>query len=471
MIALAPRALKFSELCGFFDKQWLATRIADTHPYTLYGGTRGPGKSYWLRWYCLRRLLKWAAEGHKNVRVGLFCEDYPSLVERQINKINSEFPKWLGSLKETRTDGLCFFLKPEYGSGKIALRNLDDPSKFQSAEFAGMAIDEITKNKEKTKSGNLFFDELRGSLRWAGITDSFFVAASNPNGPGQKWVRAHFIEHRLSDALKGHEHEFAFVPGEPGDNPHLAQAYWDMLNTLDGKLHEAWVEGNWYVSFEGVVYEEFASDNLTDDEPDFDSPFELAFDDGYIDPRVILFVQRTGRGILVFDEIFESKKLDEQSVKRVLAKCAAYAGFDGSTPEQSLPEEWGTLTLEEASQWCSQPRSTEDKRPRVLLPEIAIGSSEAKQLMRRFQLANIPARGGTHEVVEGVKLVRRLIKDAQGVRSLQVHRTRCPNLIRELTTDYQYPPEGSRGDDEKPMDGNDHASDALRYWCWMRARG
>jgi len=467
MISAPTSALKFSELCGFFDKQWVATQVADAHHYTLYGGTRGPGKSYWLRWYCVRRLLKWAAQGYTNVRVGLFCEDYPSLVERQINKIYSEFPRWLGTLKETRTDGLCYFIRPQYGGGKIALRNLDDPSKFQSAEFAGMAIDELTKNKEKTKSGNLFFDELRGSLRWPGIDDTFFVAASNPNGPGQRWTRAYFIEKQLPDGLKGHEHEFAFVPGEPGDNPHLAQGYWDMLNTLDDKLHQAWVEGNWYVSFEGVVYESFGAENLTDAEPDPAGTFELAFDDGYIDPRAILFIQRTGTEILVFDEIYESKQLDETSVKRTLEKCAAMAGAE-------LPEDWVTHSLEQCAQWCGE-TIKENKhgkiveRVRVPLPEIAVGSSEAKQLMRRFQSANIPARGGTHIVIEGIKLVRRLIKDAQGVRTLKVHR-RCKNLIRELTTDYQYPPEGGKTDDEKPLDGNDHAADSLRYWCYLRAR-
>lgn len=459
--------INLSDLIHFTPKQWLATETADTHLYTLFGGTRGPGKSYWLRHYCLRRLLKWAGTGHQNVRVLIACEDYPSLVERQINKIYSEFPRWLGALKETRTDGLCFFLKPQYGGGKIALRNLDDPSKFQSAEFAGMAIDELTKNKERTKNGNLFFDELRGSLRWAGIDDSFFIAASNPNGPGQKWTRSYFIEKQLPDGLKGHESEFAFVPGEPGDNPHLAQTYWDMLNTLDDKLHEAWVKGNWYVSFEGVVYENFGAENLTDAEPNPDGLFELAFDDGYIDPRAILFIQRTGAEILVFDEIYESKQLDETSVKRTLEKCAAYA-------HAAPPDEWGTWSLEQCAQWCGETvKENRDgtlvERTRVPLPEIAIGSSEAKQLMRRFQSANIPARGGTHLVVEGIKLVRRLIKDAQGVRTLKVHR-RCKNLIRELTTDYQYPPEGGKTDDEKPLDGQDHAVDALRYWCFMRAR-
>ncbi len=59
--------------------------------------------------------------------------------------------------------------------------------------------------------------------------------------------------------------------------------------------------------------------------------------------------------------------------------------------------------------------------------------------------------------------------DWEGVRSLLVNK-RCKNLITELTDTYRYPEQGSRRDDEKPLDGNDHACDALRYWVHLRAR-
>ena len=147
-IAKAPPKprLAFSEMCGFTEKQWLATETADTHKYTLFGGARGPGKSYWLRWYCLRFLLRCAQSGMRNVRVMLASEDYPSLRERHISKIEVEFPAWLGRYHISSTE---FRLHPAYGSGVIALRNLDDAAKYQSAEFALMAVDEITKNPEK----------------------------------------------------------------------------------------------------------------------------------------------------------------------------------------------------------------------------------------------------------------------------------------------------------------------------------
>jgi len=461
------RSLKFSELCGFFDKQWQATAIADAHRYSLYGGTRGPGKSYWLRWYPVRRLLQWAAQGHRNVRVGLFCEDYPALTERQINKIATEFPRWLGELKETRNDGLCFFLQPCYGGGKIALRNLDDPSKYQSAEFAGIAIDELTKNRERV------FDELRGSLRWPGIGDPFWIAASNPNGVGQKWVREYFIEKQLPTNLKGKEDQFAFMPGSPRDNPHLDASYWDMLDTLPDKLRQAWRDGNWYVTFEGIVYPEFGAENLTDDEPDPNVPIELAVDDGYIDPRAILFIQRSGTRILVFDELYHTHHLGETCVREVLDKCIARAGAE-------LPEELKQASNGQVARWCREhdphpasPVATtapgeENNRPRVRLPEIAVGSPEAKELQQQFRQADIPYRFIPHLVVEGIKVVRKLICDGQGVRTLKVNR-RCRNFLWELTEGYQYPP-GTKGDSEKPQDGNDHANDGFRYWAWGRAR-
>jgi len=93
--------MKFSEICQFTDKQWQATEAADRYRYMLFGGSRGPGKSYWLRYYLLRRLLMFAADGLMNVDVMLACEDYPSLTGRQITKIKKEFPLWLGEIKST----------------------------------------------------------------------------------------------------------------------------------------------------------------------------------------------------------------------------------------------------------------------------------------------------------------------------------------------------------------------------------
>ena len=65
--------------------------------------------------------------------MGLFCETYPDLEDRQLKKIKAEFPGWLGELNLQRRD---FVLKEELGGGIIACRNLDDPQKYLSTEYA-----------------------------------------------------------------------------------------------------------------------------------------------------------------------------------------------------------------------------------------------------------------------------------------------------------------------------------------------
>ncbi len=216
---------------------------ASKHRYMLYGGARGGGKSRLLRWGLLYRLIVWAIAGHKGVRVGLFSEDYPTLRDRQITKIKAEFPSWLGKLKSTQDEGLGFFLFDIFGGGAILLRNLDKPEKYQSVELAGIAVEELTKNPDVS-----IFDVLRGSLRWPGITDTFFWGATNPGSAGHLWVKALWIDRDYTgeyERLAPLAHEFCFVQSLPKDNHHLTKEYWDELNSLTEVLRLAWVEGSW----------------------------------------------------------------------------------------------------------------------------------------------------------------------------------------------------------------------------------
>ncbi len=421
--------MNFSEMCKFTPKQWEATEQADVFRFFLFGGRRGPGKSYWIRWYCLRRLLMWAARGFRNVRVGLFSEDFPTLRLRQVSKISQEFPPWLGRVKGSLTDGYGFFLRPEFGGGVISFFNLDDVHKYRGVEMAGLAVEEITMNREFADSEMPLFDVLRGSMRWPGIEDNFFISASNPNGVGQSWVRRLWIEKSFTEHwrhLVGMESQFGFLPGGPADNPHLPRAFHYMLDTLPEKLRRAWRDGDWYVSFEGVVFPEFTQENLATFDYDPALPVEWAVDDGYSDPRAILFIQKQGTRVLVFDELYHTKHLAEVCIAEAL-----------------------------------------QQRPQS--PEIAICSKEDVELQARLRVGGIVARHGSHEVVEGVKHLRALFCDGAGVRTIFVH-PRCTKLIWELTEGYVYPTGKKSTDNEKPQDGNDHACEALRKWAWVRMR-
>ena len=130
--------VKFTEFAKFFPKQIEALNASKRFKYVLFGGSVGSGKSYWIRWTSVYWLIKFYTKYHlKGVRAGIFCEDYPSLNDRHLTKIKYEFPQWLGTYNEARKE---FVLKPAYGSGIIAFRNLDDPAKYLSVEFAVIAI-------------------------------------------------------------------------------------------------------------------------------------------------------------------------------------------------------------------------------------------------------------------------------------------------------------------------------------------
>lgn len=222
--------------------------------------------------------------------------------------------------------------------------------------------------------------------------------------------------------------------------------YASMLSAYTGKFKDQEIDGQFVETAEGVVYEEFGPENITDDaeyDPDR-GPVEIAYDDGFaVSPRVFLFIQRGERGeIYVFDELVHVKHLPSVCVseaKEMLKEHCRRAGLRG------------------------------EELYRKSKIEIAVGDPSAAQLREAFRRADVPARGGQNPIIEGIKRVRALICDGEQFRRLRVH-PRCKTMINEFSEDYRYPdPESVRGD-MKPLKEHDHTADAFRYWAATRTR-
>lgn len=238
LINPTERQQEFFEKCAQFD-------------FVLYEGEASGGKSYGLRWWLVDFLVDcYQSLGLTSVVAGLFSEDYPTLKDRHISKIRVEFPPWLGSLR--RTDGgLDFVLRPEYGSGAIALRNLDDPSKYFSAEFAAIAVEELTRHPLSV------FNDLRFRLRWPGIERPKFAAGTNPGGPGHAWVKKYWIVKDYPPEFKGIDKrtgkpyditkQFARVTAKASDNPYIPAGYHVANLTLPPDMARRMAHGDWEV--------------------------------------------------------------------------------------------------------------------------------------------------------------------------------------------------------------------------------
>lgn len=256
-MATSPCPVSLERLVNPTDKQREFLKAIAEHDYVLYGGEASGGKSYILRWW-LALYLVWCyrALGLRHVVVGLFCEDYPNLQDRQVAKIETEFPKWLGSLTYKRVWN--FQLREEFGGGIIALRNLDKLEKYKSAEFAAIAVDELTLNPLST------FNWLRFRLRWPGIDRPKFAGATNPGGIGHTWVKNYWHDKKFPPELEPLRDQFVMVRAKASDNPHVTPGYHANLLTLPPDMARMVGKGDWNV-YTGQYFPQF--NNWPDDDP------------------------------------------------------------------------------------------------------------------------------------------------------------------------------------------------------------
>jgi hypothetical protein len=417
-----------TELVHFTPKQLTAEQAALSHRHTLYGGAAGGGKSYWLRWALVRDLMRWhATHGLGGVRVGLFCETYPALLDRQISRIKLEVPRWLGQYRDSVHE---LQLSDRYGAGVVCLRNLDDMQKYLSAEFAGLAFDELTRCPEET------YDFLGTRLRWPGLpAEEYRVRnGTNPGGPYHNWVKRRFVDRQF----RAHERasDYAFVPARAADNPHLPAGYAESLSQLPEALRQAYLEGRWDI-FAGQVFSEW------DPEIHVIAPFRLpdhwrryrAIDYGYAAPSSVGWYAQDDKGNLYrYREVYEAG-LGPAQLAEVIRRM---------TPE-------GERIIHSVAD-----------------PALFKRNEQSRRSNAEIMAANgVPCLPGHNDRLSGWRVMHDYLKPyedwtaGQLVKTarLRFFSTACPNAIRTIPA-LVY-------DEHRPEDldtnGEDHVADEVRY--------
>jgi phage terminase large subunit len=417
--------MSLNDLLNFTPKQDEAFKSMFKYKYTLYGGARGGGKSRFLRWGMVAWLIYQAKMGFRGIVGGLFSSTYDSLRDRQINKISEEFPSWLGTLLDRKKSlGLGFYLDKKFGGGCIALRNLDAISKYKSAEFGIIGVDELTEHTVET------FDTLRGSLRWAGLATPCFIAGSNPDGIGNDWVKNYFIYHQYPKELEELSGKFNFVKSLPTDNPYLNDEYWHELRTQPADIRKAWLDGDWDV-FKGLAFKTFSRAKHVIEPieiPDYWTRV-IGVDSGYRAPFCALFGARNpdnGR-VVVYKEIYETELTDRQQARRIL--------------DLSDDKELKAMRYGDPSMWT---RKTQ---------EFVTSTAQV------YAQNGVYLQKGNNDRMDGKRKVDRLLLDMEDGRPGLLIFNTCPNLVKQMAQ-LVYDKYHSEDVDTRM---EDHAYDAMKY--------
>ena len=373
----------------------------------------------------VRFLIQMAAKGWKNARVGIFCETFPELKKRQIDRVEIEMPEWLGKLHKT---DMTFTLAKQFGGGIIYFLNLDKPSKYKSVEFAAIGVDELTMNRKET------FDLLRSRLRWtdpvAGpFKDVRFFGGTNPGEIGHLWVKKLWIDRDFEDENGLDPSDFCFVPSKAADNPHLSPDYLDtVLGSLPAEMQSALKDGSWDL-FAGQFVKEWKPSVHVIDPIHLDPDWErgVAIDYGFRDPWCALYGARepeTGR-IYVYRELYEREIPVKEQAQRILMAGA----FEKRKFAVADPSMWNRQAADVAS---------------------------IAQTYINEGLTVVPAN---NDRVSGWTLMRASLGPMKDGRpGLYIFNT-CDNLIRTIPglTYHPHIPEDCN------TRGEDHAPDTLRY--------
>lgn len=419
----------FATLSNFQPKQLEAENILlnTDCKYLLYGGAAAGGKSYFLRWIAVELGLYYAQKyGIRNIPIGLFSEDYPTLKDRQIARIKREMPPWLGELKESRDEGYVFQVQERFGGSRILLRNLDDPSKYASTEFAAICVEELTKNPKDT------FDDLRFRLRFPGIPDPKFVGATNPGGIGHGWVKKYWVDHDIEEDQE--KDLFKFVQAKVTDNSYIASAYIKQLESLPESKRKAFLDGSWDV-FEGQVFGEFNRNYHICPLifPKATLPKYGGMDWGRSAPFVTLFA-------VMREEKWEGKPFN---------RLVVYKEIDGT---EKSPKEWATIIKErqhiEEVKWIRGDPAMFTK-----------GNDNSISIADQFKMEGVTIQPASNERLGGWELIHNWLRIAPDGLPYILFTENCRNLIRTLP---QLVYDENKIEDVD-TDTEDHWADALRY--------
>lgn len=212
-----------------------------------YGGARGGGKSFAVRYKAKGLAIKYAG-----IKIMIIRQTYPELIANHINPLKKELmvgtwdsvAKYNDSKKELTFKNGSTILFGYCASDK-------DCDRYQGTEVDVMFIDEACNLTESQ------IKKLTACVRGVNNFPKRIYYTCNPSGQGMGYIKRIFIDRRYEEGENPDDYEF--IQSLVTDNEALMKSnpdYIKQLEALPPKLKEAWLNGRWDV-FEGMFFEEF----------------------------------------------------------------------------------------------------------------------------------------------------------------------------------------------------------------------
>lgn len=213
--------------------------------YVAYGGARGGGKSWAVRWKAVLLGLK-----YPGIRMLLLRKTYPELNENHLLPL-LKMLKGIATYKDTDKS----FTFPNGSRLKLGYCDAEkDVLQYQGQEYDIIFIDEATQFTEWQ------FSNLCACNRGTNDFPKRVYLTCNPGGVGHGWVKRLFIDREYREGENADDYQF--IAAKVYDNKALLEldpGYVDNLKRLPDDLKRAWLEGDWDI-FAGQYFTEFRRD-------------------------------------------------------------------------------------------------------------------------------------------------------------------------------------------------------------------
>lgn len=210
--------------------------------YLAYGGARGGGKSWAVRWKAALMAAKFAG-----IRILILRRTYPELNENHILPMRQMLQD---AARYTDSEKAMAF--PNGSRVKFGYCKREaDVLQYQGQEYDAIFLDEATQFTEWQ------FKALDTSVRGVNAFPKRFYLTCNPGGVGHAWVKRLFVDRAFRDGENPDDYEF--IQARVYDNKSLLAADPEYINTLKKlpeKKRRAWLDGEWSV-VDGAFFPEW----------------------------------------------------------------------------------------------------------------------------------------------------------------------------------------------------------------------